>query len=190
MLIPGFSKYSLINNEIINTITNKVMHRSHRGNPSEFYQLYSDTGIRKKTSYKNVKALCNIDREIEVPKNALPIKHSNGEYFIDTLGNVYSFSNRSPAGKILIPQIGTNGYPIIKLHYKGKMRVVEIHQLLCVTFILEDYIERGLVCLHKDDCKTNCNLSNLSVGTYSQNNKDAYKTGLNPGNGLKKTNLP
>ena len=52
------------------------------------------------------------------------------------------------------------------------------------AFILEDYVERWLVCLHSDDVKGNIDLSNLSVGAYSKNNKDAYSTGCNTGNGL------
>ena len=42
-----------------------------------------------------------------------------------------------------------------------------------------------LCCMHLDDNKHNNDLDNLKVGTYSENNKAAYSTVANLGNGLK-----
>jgi hypothetical protein len=51
---------------------------------------------------------------------------------------------------------------------------------------MENYPDHGLCCLHLNNDKQDNRLINLAVGTYSQNNKQAYADGLNPGNGLKK----
>jgi len=50
------------------------------------------------------------------------------------------------------------------------------------TFIMNRYSSYGLCCMHKDNNKRNCHISNLSLGTYSKNNKDAYRDKLNQGN--------
>ena len=66
----------------------------------------------------------------------------------------------------------------------GRFR--SIHSLIAITFLDENYIGKGLCCLHLDNNKNNHQLSNIKIGTYSENNKQAYTDGVNEGNGLKR----
>lgn len=122
---------------------------------------------------------------MQLPPDATPIAGTT-KYFIDKCGIVYSFATDA-RGIILTPVIGTNGYLSVSIYYEGNRKTVDIHKLVAETFIMENYAAKGLVCMHKDNNKTNCHIDNLCIGTYSQNNKDAYSDGLNPGNGLKKS---
>jgi len=184
MLIPGFSNYSLIDDIVINNTSKKHMTRHCTGGTKEKYKLKNDNKEWKYVARSTVKALCG--QLVQLPTTAKEIPFTDGKYFIDTTGVVYSFSKINPCGKILTMYVGSNGYPAVSLTYKGGKKTVELHQLMCVTFIMKNYVQAGLVCLHRDDDKLNYSLDNLSVGTYSKNNKDAYAAGLNPGNGLKK----
>jgi hypothetical protein len=61
-------------------------------------------------------------------------------------------------------------------------RSFDIQKLMAITFLDPDYSNKGLCVMHKDDDKTNNVLTNLKIGTYSENNKSAYDNGLNNGN--------
>ena len=85
-----------------------------------------------------------------------------------------------------MPGIGTNGYPYVKIQYDGIGRKVDVHKLVAEAFMMKDYSKYGICCMHRDDDKMNPHVDNLELGSYSQNNKDSYGRGRNPGNGLKK----
>jgi len=121
---------------------------------------------------------------LELPTGAKSIPYTDNTYFTDKTGTIYSFSRSYPNGKILKPSVGSSGYPSVNIVFKGRRRFITVHQLICRTFISVNYIEEGYCCLHADDNKLNYSLSNLSVGTYSQNNRDAYTRNLNTGNTL------
>ena len=123
------------------------------------------------------KILSLFDYILQIPIDAKQIP-GNSDYFIDKNSNIYSFSKMYPSGKILSPCVGTNGY--LYLIINGK--TLSVHSIMANTFIINEYTKKGLCCMHKDNDKLNCKLNNLCIGTYSQNNKDAYKDGLNKGN--------
>lgn len=182
MIVEGFSQYDI---DILNFKINDLKTGEVRGfKGKSVIKLKHDSLVWKNVKVSYLKALCGVGI-LPVPETARIIPHTEGKYYIDTEGNVYSF-NLIKTGKKLKPYTPEGKYPVVKVSYKGKNRKVEVHQLMCVTFIMEDYVEKGLVCMHLDDNKQNYKLSNLQVGTYSQNNKDAYTRGLNKGNGLKK----
>lgn len=185
MIVEGFSQYDIdiINFKITNLKTGKI--RDFEG--KSMVKLKHNSSVWKNVRLSSLKSLCGIETLL-IPKTARVIPHTEGLYHIDPEGNIYSF-NSVRTGKILKPYTPEGNYPVVKIFYKGKSRNVEVHQLMCVTFIMEDYVEKGLVCMHSDDDKNNYSLSNLQVGTYSQNNKDAYTRGLNKGNGLKNNSL-
>ncbi len=73
-------------------------------------------------------------------------------------------------------------YPTISCNFKGKEITIGVHQLLAITFLDKDYLDKKLVAMHIDNNKNNNILSNIKVGTYSENNKQAYDDRLNHGN--------
>lgn len=143
---------------------------------SKSYKLKHISGKWERVSLVRIKAI--VGDTLLLPLDAKQI--DNTPYYIDRKGNVYSFSSANPAGVKLKHHIDTKGYPAVCL--KALNTTKTIHQLLLETFVDRDYVKKGLCCLHKDNDKTNYDMSNLSIGTYSKNNKDAYKDGLNTGN--------
>ncbi|CAH9014888.1 putative HNH endonuclease [Vibrio phage 277E43-1] len=124
----------------------------------------------------------------DVPSDYCVIPYTEGRAFINKEGRIYSTASVK-YGVPLKPyhnDLDTSKYPKVTLHYKGKRRSMNIHQLMCVTFYDTNYVEKGLCCLHKDNDKSNYHLDNLKLGTYSENNKQAYDDGINPGNGFKR----
>lgn len=70
----------------------------------------------------------------------------------------------------------TTRYPLITLSLRGKSKTFSIHRLLAIMFIPNP---ENLPCVkHKDDDKYNYALSNLAWCTHSENNKEAYDTGV------------
>lgn len=181
MIIPEFSNYEYIDGDVVDTKTGKTKLLRKRGD----YKLKDDTGKWRAVSVVKIKALCG--DTLVLPEDAVPIKGAAEGYHIDKKGIVYSFSRSHPAGTILKGSVGSGGYLRVKIvDAYGVSKDVDVHSLVAKAFIDEYYIEKGLVCMHGDNNKLNPCLDNLSVGTYSQNNKDAYTDGLNPGNGLRK----
>jgi len=147
-----------------------------------FYKMKNAEGKWVQVTRDRIKSI--VGEILGIPEDAKQI-YQYENYYIDTDGNVYSFSRSNPTGKKLSPRIDTAGYLSITL--KGKPRTV--HSLLAETFIMHDYREKGLCVMHIDNNKLNCKLSNIKVGTYSENNKQAYKDGINKGRKTVKTNI-
>jgi len=122
-------------------------------------------------SLARFKVMCG--KKLKLPVDAKLITGCEHSY-LDKKGTVYTFSKTYPQGKILTVCAKPGRYPHVQV--EGKTR--EIHNMMVSTFILPGYAKKGLVCLHTDNNKLNYALSNLSVGTYSRNNKDAYNDGL------------
>lgn len=184
MIIPEFTNYSYIANLdlVVSHVSGKNMSANKRAHGKAYYKLKRDDGLWCQVSKSKLLSSCGLKIDISSCSKSIP----NAEnYFCDKKGIIHSFANFS-CGEVLKGNVGGSGYKSVQIVYKGKRRNVEIHQLVCVTHIMSDYIEKGLVCLHADNNKLNNNISNLSVGTYSKNNKDAYADGINKGNGLKK----
>ena len=170
MQIPGFNDYTYLNGDVINN-NNKVLKKITTKLGTYQYKMKRDDGRWTSVTESTLNSL--VGNTIKLPSTAKRIPKSVG-YFIDIDGTVFSFSRTFPRGKILTHTISASGYPRIKIDGK----TMDIHTILARTFIMENYIEKGLVCRHKDDIKTNCHINNLCVGTYSQNNKEAYDRGL------------
>lgn len=183
MNIENFSSYYYKNDEVRYIKNGKLVTPYTTKTGNNRYKLRDNTGNWKSIAVSSIKALAG--DKLTLPSDALPIHNSSNDYFICRDGTIYSF-NANKQGIILKHQIGTSGYLYVDLNYKGVIKSVDIHKLVAETFIMKDYTSYGLVCMHKDNNKLNCHVDNLCIGTYSQNNKDAYIDGLNPGNGLKK----
>jgi len=123
---------------------------------------------------------------LKLPETAKEIPNFPG-YYIDHDSNIYSFNINYPRGIILKPVTDNSGYLAVGLSIKNNKTWVNVHKLMLITFLMQDYVEKGFCCMHLDNNKQNNKLTNLAVGTYSENNKAAYRDGLNPGNGLKKS---
>ena len=174
MIIPGFSRYTFEAGVVTDTESNLVKNPFKRAKNALAYKLKDDNGNWKQLSSTKVAAMCAY--MVEKPTGAVAIPNMRN-CWINKQGIVYSISKAKPNGYIHNSNsLSSKGYPVVCL--LGETHT--IHSLLCRTFIQADYVEKGLVCLHRDDNKLNYSLDNLSVGTYSQNNKDAYLTGANP----------
>jgi hypothetical protein len=180
MQIAGFSNYFLKENVVMNKKTNKIVTETITKKGERRLKLFDD--IKGWRSVTLSEILSNAGLKLSIPDTAKPVFNSNNEYFIDITGEVYSFTNQSHQGKILKSKVGTNGYLYVKVIYKGKLKTCSVHKLVAETFLMNDYIKTKLCCMHKDNNKLNCHLDNLVIGTYSTNNKDAYRDNLNTGN--------
>ena len=143
------------------------------------YRVVNDVGVRTSVSKES------LNRQLLPPLvMGTGAKSIPGEeyYFISPKGVVYSFNPALyPNGTILTTSTGSKGY----LRVRVADRTRDVHTLVAVTFLDKDYVAKGLCCMHLDNDKTNPELTNLKLGTYSENNKAAYADGLNLGNGLK-----
>lgn len=175
--IEGFSRYSFLNGEVLDLKTNKPrkVYKDKKG--KLFLKLFNNNGVLKNISLSTVKSLAGMP--LELPPDAVPIKGASG-YFVDTLGNIYSFRNKK-SGEILKHTIHHCGYVYVNIYFDdGSKKNKTVHGIVARAFYDENYSDE-LCCLHLDDDKTNPALSNLKIGTYSENNKSAYDNGLNRG---------
>jgi hypothetical protein len=117
------------------------------------------------------------------------IKGFEGFYQVSDKGEIrsldryvmFKYKEKFYKGAIKRQQIGTNGYRIVKM-YKGdkKQYTFSVHRLVAETFLNKpSYAE----CVnHIDGNKLNNNVNNLEWCTYSHNNKEAWRLGLNKSN--------
>jgi len=178
MNIDNYSNYTLNTNlDVIKTKDNKQITKQISTNNTYHYKMKDDLG--KWNSISRVKVMSLAGVKMKLHPTAVRI-YDGYEYYIDISGEVTSFQESSPTGLILKTSIGASGYPKVNLFINGKATPKTVHSLLCNAFIVKGYEKLGLVCLHNDDDKLNFKLTNLSVGTYSKNNKDAYTNLLIP----------
>jgi len=88
---------------------------------------------------------------------------------------------RKLAEKELSQKTKKNGYKEVQLYISPQVpKMVYVHRAVASAFIGE--IKTGYVINHKDGDKSNNNLSNLEIVTYSQNSKHAFdnKLSTNP----------
>jgi hypothetical protein len=179
--IPNYANYiyDICTDTVLRVSDSKVMPKYPRkDSDTTYYKLKNDDGIWKQVGSRTVKALTS---EIKAPEgfNQVP---KYPELYISREGKVWSSPTATyPLGCFLsIYYPKGNKYPTCSPNLYGKLA---IHQLLALTYIDEFYLESGLCVMHLDDDKHNFNLLNLKIGTYSENNKAAYDSGANPGNG-------
>ena len=94
-------------------------------------------------------------------------------YIIDENGNVFNIN-----GKQLSPYVNNKGYKMIDLiNDTGTRSRFLVHRLVAILFVPNP--ENYPIVLHLDNNKLNTNYTNLKWGTYSENNAQAIKDGLN-----------
>ena len=94
-------------------------------------------------------------------------------YKIDENGNVFNKN-----GKELSPYINNKGYKMIDMvNDNGARKRFLVHRLVAMLFV--DNPNNDPIVLHLDNNKLNTNYTNLKWGTYSENNTQAIRDGLN-----------
>lgn len=96
-----------------------------------------------------------------------------GIYKIDEYGTVLNVLTNS----IRSPYISNKGYKLIDLYKDGIRYKFSIHKLVAIHFVPNPY--NLPIVLHLDNNKLNTYYTNLKWGTYSENNSQAIKDGLN-----------
>ena len=96
-----------------------------------------------------------------------------GLYKISEYGDVYSYF----IDRVMKPDISNKGYKVIDLSKDKERRKFLIHRLVAITFIPNP--EGYPIVLHLDNNKLNTHYTNLKWGTYSENNAQAIRDGIN-----------
>ena len=91
--------------------------------------------------------------------------------------NEYGDIRRADDFKLLRPYITNKGYKAIDLSKDGNRSKFLVHRLVALHFVPNP--NNYPIVLHKDNVKLNTHYSNLEWGTYSQNNAQAIRDGLN-----------
>ena len=178
--IAGYSDFKYFNGKVFKN-SGALISKTVLAQGGVRFKMKNDVGTWFSVSERKIKSLTSL--KLVLPDDAVVVPHSKDTY-ITPNGEVFTYSTANPQGTKLTIHVGSNGYPRVTVFYKDKYSGIAVHRLLLEAFVDKDYISKGLCCLHKDDNKLNYCLDNLKIGTYSENNKDAYRTGLNPGNGL------
>lgn len=101
------------------------------------------------------------------------IRGFEGIYSIDEYGNI----KNNKSNKLIKPYLSNKGYKLIDLYKNKKKYKFSVHKLVAINFVPNP--NNYPIVLHKDNIKTNTYYKNLIWGTYSENNKQAIKDGLN-----------
>jgi hypothetical protein len=129
----------------------------------------------------------------------LPIPGYEGFYEVSDLGRIRSIdrvvptiaSNPTGPTRTLKGKIRATtpraGYPSVRLSRDGVIRIVDVHVVVLTTFQGPPPRE-GMFCLHENDIRTDCRLSNLRWGTQRDNKLDEIRNGNN--GQLSKTRCP
>ena len=92
-------------------------------------------------------------------------KDYEGHYQVSNCGGVKSI--KFGKERILKPFTDGRGYLFVNLSKNGKVKNFSIHRLVAQTFLDNP---NNLPCVnHKDECKTNNNVTNLEFCTYEYN---------------------
>ena len=94
-------------------------------------------------------------------------------YLINEYGTIKSLKT----GNIMKPYLTNKGYNAIDLSKDGKKYKFLIHRLVALNFVPNP--DNYPIVLHLDNDKLNCHYTNLKWGTYSENNSQAIRDGLN-----------
>lgn len=101
------------------------------------------------------------------------IKGYEGIYQISDDSNVII----TKTGKSKKVWINNKGYKCVDLSKNGKTKHMLLHRLMAEAFVPNP--NNDPIVLHKDNDKMNTSPDNLVWGTYSENNAQAIKDGLN-----------
>ena len=91
---------------------------------------------------------------------------------LSLVANNTNGGRRTIGKKPLSQKTKSNGYKEVALYLKEGGKSFYVHRLVASTFISE--IPNGYVVNHKDGNKSNNNVSNLEIVTYSQNSKHSH----------------
>ena len=97
----------------------------------------------------------------------------DNRYIISEYGNVIN----TVTNHELTPYINNSGYYMIDLSYNKERKRCLLHRLVAMAFVPNP--NNYPIVLHKDNNPKNIHYSNLEWGTYSQNNAQAIRDGLN-----------
>ena len=119
-----------------------------------------------------------------------PVCGYEGLYEVSDLGNVRSLPRNTTKGKVLKPYINTfNGYAYVCLSKDNRRTQKRVHALVMMAFCPVDKkpgYDPMFTIDHVDGNKTNNELSNLEWCTQAENQRRAYKLGLQKTECLKK----
>lgn len=101
------------------------------------------------------------------------IKGYEGIYQISDNSNVII----TKTGEVKKFWINNKGYKCVDLSKDGKTKHMLLHRLMAEAFVPNP--NNYPIVLHKDNNKINTNPDNLAWGTYSENNSQAIRDGLN-----------
>lgn len=101
------------------------------------------------------------------------IQNYEGIYQINEFGDI----KNKITGELRLPYITNKGYKSIDLYKNGVREKFLIHRLVALHFVPNP--NNYPIVLHKDNVKLNTHYTNLEWGTYSENNAQAIKDGLN-----------
>lgn len=101
------------------------------------------------------------------------IQNYEGIYQINEFGDVKNITT----GEIRLPYITKKGYKSIDLYKNGVREKFLIHRLVAMHFVPNP--NNYPIVLHKDNVKLNTHYTNLEWGTYSENNAQCIRDGLN-----------
>lgn len=174
--IHGFPNYRYDTklDVVIDTINgNKILKEMKLGVGTTAFKMKNEAG--KWVSVSRKVLLSKIKTKFIPDTSWKEVVRPNSGYYINRNGQVMSIKRYS-CGELMNVYIPKNSkkYPAVTLRIDGCSKPYPIHKLLAKAFIDSDYIEKGLCVLHIDNNKHNFKLSNLKVGTYSENNKQAY----------------
>jgi hypothetical protein len=103
----------------------------------------------------------------------------SGIYFVSDHGRVYSIARG--AEKFLRLSLDSDGYRIFTPYLKGGKTTTKVHRLVATAFcrnsnkIIKDQVN------HKDGNKSNNHYTNLEWVSHTENQRHAYRMGLNRG---------
>jgi len=105
----------------------------------------------------------------------------DSDYFVTEEGDVYSKKyhfTKNPNCELRKRKIkvNKNGYCEVGLTIDGKRIFYKVHRLVAECYLSNP--KNLPIVEHRDDIKTNNHVSNLMWSTHSNNNKNAYKSGL------------
>lgn len=101
------------------------------------------------------------------------IKDYEGLYQINEFGDVRNAVTK----EIRSPYITNKGYKAIDLNKNGTRKKFLIHRLVAMHFVPNP--NNYPIVLHLDNVKLNTHYTNLKWGTYSENNAQCIRDGLN-----------
>ena len=136
------------------------------------YILVNNKGTKTSVSIKSLVRQLKPPLLMEEGSKGIP---GEDGYFISPKGTVYSFNPiKNPNGTTLTHGVNSSGY--LQVRIRGYTR--DVHMLMAITFLDPNYRAKGLVCMHLDNNKGNPRLTNLRLGTHSENTQAAHDDGL------------